>query len=598
MSRSFLTAIELYICLLVWHLSAFSDISGINTVAVDEDGPAILHCLLTTSPSASVRWLKDGQPLYQSEDLMIYKNASLVIKKAKLSDSGIYECLSDELNSTGQPFTSKVANLTIRERLKFVSLPTVKNLELNSNSKLICKARGAPILTVKWIRWSKEGQLSLDWPQHIQDLNGTLLLNPVKSEDAGNYTCVATNPQGIINASVEVLVTVKPKFTVQPKDLSVVEGSLVALHCQAQGKPQPSIQWDRNTVLNGFDQQRFTVLTNGTLIIDQAYVEDTGKYGCTAGNSGGFIRSEMSLSVVSSEEYHRNPMSANPEESTDKMKRTVAITLTAATLYMVLVMALMVYCRYRRAKRKANAGARAVQNKPNTDLEMKERTNGTENPEQHRLLSSGDPKAKVVKLSVLSEGDVHSQTSSTHSSKRSKSPYDRLQMSRQELQKICLLGHGEFGEVFLAKSGKPVDPSGAQIVLVKALHSNDENMVIDFKREIEMFSKLNHNRIVRLIGLCKEAEPFLMVLEYSDWGDLKQFLLATRDGQSRKGPKPTPLTLPQMMGISHQIATAMEYLTNNRLVHKDLAARNCLITSKLDIKITSTSLSKDTYSAE
>ena len=327
---------------------------------------------------------------------------------------------------------------------------------------------------------------------------------------------------------------------------------------------------------------------------------DSGKYGCIAGNSGGFIRSEMNLNVMTSEEYNTNSIGADSDQNNDKMKRTVAITLTAATLYMVLVMALMVYCRYRRAKRKANASSRAQQNKSNNEnLEMKDRTNGTHNPEQHRLLAVVDPKGKPVnKISVRNEGDVHSQTSSTHSSKRSKSPLEKWQICRQELQRICLLGHGEFGEVYLAKTGKICDQSGPQIVMVKALHSKDDDIIIEYKREIEMFSKLNHNRIVRLVGLCKEVDPLLFVLEYSDWGDLKQFLLATRDDQSRKGPKPTPLTLPQMIGISHQIASAMEYLVNSRLVHKDLAARNCLITSKMDIKITSTSLSRDTYSSE
>ena len=155
-------------------LVALNDITGLNTIAVDEDGPAILHCLHITSPLAAVKWLKDGELLLPSEELSIHNNGSLVIKRAKLNDSGVYECQS-EANST-----SKVAKLAIRERLKFVTLPIIRNLELNSNSKLICKARGTPMITVKWIKWSKDGQLSLDWPSHIQDVNGTLLLNSVQ----------------------------------------------------------------------------------------------------------------------------------------------------------------------------------------------------------------------------------------------------------------------------------------------------------------------------------------------------------------------------------------------------------------------------------
>lgn len=81
-------------------------------------------------------------------------------------------------------------------------------------------------------------------------------------------------------------------------------------------------------------------------------------------------------------------------------------------------------------------------------------------------------------------------------------------------------------------------------------------------------------------------------------GDLKQFLLATRRDNQRKGPKPPPLNIPQILGICHQIATGMEHLSNQRFTHKDLATRNCLVTSRLNIKISFPSLSRDTYAEE
>ncbi|MEQ2204354.1 Inactive tyrosine-protein kinase 7 [Xenoophorus captivus] len=42
----------------------------------------------------------------------------------------------------------------------------------------------------------------------------------------------------------------------------------------------------------------------------------------------------------------------------------------------------------------------------------------------------------------------------------------------------------------------------------------------------------------------------------------------------------------------------MEHLSNHRFVHKDLAARNCLISSQRRIKVSSLSLSKDVYNSE
>lgn len=51
---------------------------------------------------------------------------------------------------------------------------------------------------------------------------------------------------------------------------------------------------------------------------------------------------------------------------------------------------------------------------------------------------------------------------------------------------------------------------------MKSLQTRDEQLQLDFRREAEMFGKLNHANVVRLLGLCREAEPHYMVLEYVD----------------------------------------------------------------------------------
>ncbi|KAH9639576.1 hypothetical protein HF086_008997 [Spodoptera exigua] len=42
------------------------------------------------------------------------------------------------------------------------------------------------------------------------------------------------------------------------------------------------------------------------------------------------------------------------------------------------------------------------------------------------------------------------------------------------------------------------------------------------------WSWVRHENIVRLLGLCNEADPHYMLLEHTDWGELKKFLIATR----------------------------------------------------------------------
>lgn len=97
-----------------------------------------------------------------------------------------------------------------------------------------------------------------------------------------------------------VVVAVAPKFTIQPQNpTEAIEGYPVMLHCAAEGDPKPTIQWDKDSRMNNLNNSRFEVLANGSLYIKEVYLGDEGKYGCTAGNSGGLKREEVQLNVKS-----------------------------------------------------------------------------------------------------------------------------------------------------------------------------------------------------------------------------------------------------------------------------------------------------------
>lgn len=52
-------------------------------------------------------------------------------------------------------------------------------------------------------------------------------------------------------------IVVSPKFVVFPQNpTDASEGQSVMIHCQAMGDPMPTIQWDKNNVMNGFDRNR------------------------------------------------------------------------------------------------------------------------------------------------------------------------------------------------------------------------------------------------------------------------------------------------------------------------------------------------------
>ncbi|GIY97572.1 inactive tyrosine-protein kinase 7 [Caerostris extrusa] len=85
-------------------------------------------------------------------------------------------------------------------------------------------------------------------------------------------------------------------------------------------------------------------------------------------------------------------------------------------------------------------------------------------------------------------------------------------------------------------------------------------------------------------------------MDYTDWGDLKQFLLATR----RRGFK-SPQTVTAISStknlICQQVSVGMEYLAK-QFIHKDLAARNCFNFFKFKDQDQLPLLSLDTYAQE
>ncbi|KAL3284491.1 hypothetical protein HHI36_018652 [Cryptolaemus montrouzieri] len=563
-----------------------------NIMPVMENAETELVCEYETQAGtfSSIKWRKDGKlmkneynPLNHHQRIKIFKdNGTLLINNIQPQDRGEYVCVISSQQFS--PIVSKPASVSVIETLKFVPPPVDRKLELGTVSKVHCKAQGTPPPNV---RWMKNDENFEDFPSHVTDMNGTLHFNGVLNEDKGQYNCTASNNQGSISALIVIDVVVSPKFNITPKNpTEVVEGQNVIIDCVVEGNPKPTIHWDKNLVMNDFDKSRFTVLENGSLFIAEARKDDENKYGCTAGSSAGLNRKEAQLIVLSSDDT--------------TVTKAVLITMSVAAAYIILVVGLMVWCRYRRKSRKT----------PIT--EGKAENGNVEHTELIEDVDSGSSKKDINKTENHKEGQKSDGAETTHSqssgqSRKSRSSYDKIAISKSHLKETKLVGRGEFGDVMLGKITKSNIPildkrhsstngitEDKEIhVLIKTLtHTKDENCLAEFKREIDMFLKLSHENITQLIGLCRESEPHFLLLEHTDWGDLKQFLVATRKGT------PPPLSSVQAAGVVHQIAKAMDHISSNRIVLKDLAARNCLVTSSLVVKVGLPRLTRDPYSQE
>ncbi|VDI15210.1 inactive tyrosine-protein kinase 7-like [Mytilus galloprovincialis] len=565
---------------------------------VEEDGNVDLQCQVeadTAYPITRVIWMKNGLLISSgsSRHHMDLERGILRIPIVSIDDAGTYACVA---NTTGQDLViSSEAYLRVTKKLKFHPVPQDSNIELHKNASLPCKAEGDGQVKIRWFK-----DRSINIAEHITNIDGTLTFLDVQRSDSGRYTCMAyTDKQGSINSTINIDVVVRPKFRVVPMNTTVLEGQSAMIHCVAIGEPKPMIFWDKNFYQNSFDPSRIQKLSNGTLHFTKVYMEDKGRYGCTANNTAGNVRMEANLNVASASEFGKEGV--EEEEGIDMVK-TIIIAVCSAGAYFALVIALTAYFSYRLFMRRKRFAKSMVKSE-----------NGDANREQHELLvkdrdsesrgqlrSDSDNRSHVSGMSSHPSHSSQSQstTSQSQSQRSRRGSYDRLVFPRHDLATIGMLGKGLFGDVFLAKARGIKDYEPETLVVVKSLLVKDEHLYYEFKQELDMYSKLDHPCIAKILGVCKEIEPQFVITEYCDWGDLKQFLYATRGGLSGQFPRVPPLTAVQKTNMCHQVASGLEHLSNHRYIHRDIASRNVLLTSRLELKITSLSLCRDAYAGE
>ena len=106
----------------------------------------------------------------------------------------------------------------------------------------------------------------------------------------------------------------------------------------------------------------------------------------------------------------------------------------------------------------------------------------------------------------------------------------------------------------------------------------DENVVgynelTEMLVEARLMAMLEHPHLVRLVAVCSNYLPVLLVMEYCRHGNLLQYL---REHRSTFEQSRDVLSICTDMAV--QIATGIEYLHSKLCIHRDLAARNVLVT--------------------
>ncbi|XP_018121404.1 peroxidasin isoform X2 [Xenopus laevis] len=253
-------------------------------------------CRAEGNPKPEIIWLRNNNELSMKDDsrLNLLDDGTLMIQNTKETDQGIYQCMAK--NVAGEVKTHEV---TLRyygtpATPNFVIQPQNTEVLVGESVTLECSAAGQPQPRVTWTRGDRT-PLPSD-PRINITPSGGLYIQNVNQDDAGEYTCFATNSVDTIHSTAYIIVQAVPQFTVVPQDRNVFEGNTVDFHCEAQGNPNPVIAWTKGGNQLSVDR-RHQVLSSGTLRILRVALHDQGQYECQAVNIVGSKSSAAQLIV-------------------------------------------------------------------------------------------------------------------------------------------------------------------------------------------------------------------------------------------------------------------------------------------------------------
>ncbi|XP_036835616.1 hemicentin-1 [Oncorhynchus mykiss] len=263
---------------------------------------AVLACQVEGSMRHNLTWQRAGlNILTRSGRVRVLPNSFLEISGLRPQDAGQYQCVAT--NAHGD---SRVTVwLLVPEAPSVVVSPQSQAFSRGSEVHFICTVSGSP---TPQLFWSHGNIFLTNQPRMAISKHGGLTIRDALPEDAGNYTCLATNEAGTAKQTVSLNYAEEPSIWVVKQVVMVAVGGDATLACQATGVPPPLVKWSKGDLQVGSVPFAEQDVHRGTLQIRGVQEKDAGEYSCVARNPAGTSSATVILEVGAAPLFSETPV--------------------------------------------------------------------------------------------------------------------------------------------------------------------------------------------------------------------------------------------------------------------------------------------------
>lgn len=282
-------------------------IKKLSTLHVNEGDNVSLEVVVDGSPKPTLQWFVENELVEEDKNTHIIQEGnkhSLVIDRAVLDDEAEYKCVAE--NSLGR--VECLAELLVDEiasKPEFVQPLKPLEVEEQSDATFEIQVQGSPEPDVTWLMNDVPITAGGRYEEAKADDLHRLIIHNAIPEDSGEVKCQAVNDAGKVESVAPLHVkplfveepSVAPSFLKKPESARLVEGGSASFEVKVDGLPTPTVIWYTEQEEEIPERGHIRCLPDGTLVIENAELDDEGIYRCVASNKAGEVSCKVEVFV-------------------------------------------------------------------------------------------------------------------------------------------------------------------------------------------------------------------------------------------------------------------------------------------------------------